>query len=174
VVFALGLAIAAVVPTGPMLVLGIGVLVGIGISCTSFGVVLTAVGRGAPAEKRSMAMGIASAGGSLGQVALVPIAQWFTSHSGTMVSLFVLAGCMIAIAPLGVLLDKNTRGSHVVAHETATISLKETLSYAVRHRGYCLLTLGFFTCGFQLAFIGTHLPNYLLLCHMPAGLGATA
>ncbi|AOJ49371.1 MFS transporter [Burkholderia thailandensis] len=174
VVFALGLAIAAVVPSGAMLVLGMGVLVGIGISCTSFGVVLTAVGRGAPPDKRSMAMGIASAGGSLGQVALVPVAQWFTSHSGTMVSLFVLAGCLIAIAPLGVLLDRNTRGSHAAVHETAAVSLKEALSRAMRHRGYCLLTIGFFTCGFQLAFIATHLPNYLLLCHMPVGLGATA
>jgi predicted MFS family arabinose efflux permease len=53
-------------------------------------------------------------------------------------------------------------------------TLDEILGRAVRHRGYDLLTIGFFTCGFQLAFIGTHLPNYLLLCHMPAGLGANA
>ncbi|MFP3608397.1 MFS transporter, partial [Paraburkholderia sp. SIMBA_053] len=65
---------------------------------------------------------------------------------------------------------------HVVASPAAATvpPLRETLAHAVRHRGYRLLTLGFFTCGFQLAFIATHLPGYLTLCHMPMGLGATA
>lgn len=144
VAFAAGLVLTALASSGAMLVLGLGLLVGIGISCTTFGVVLTALGRAAPPEKRSMAMGLASAGGSLGQVLLVPLSQWVTDLSGTAASLLVLAGCLLAVAQ------------------------------ALGHRGYRLLTLGFFTCGFQLAFIGTHLPNYLLLCHMPAGLGATA
>jgi MFS family permease len=74
-VFALGLGVAALAPTGLMLVVGMGFLVGVGISCTSFGVVLTAVGRSASPEKRSMAMGVASAGGSLGQVLMVPLAH---------------------------------------------------------------------------------------------------
>ena len=77
--------------SGLLLVLGLGLLVGIGISCTTFGVVLTAVGRAAPPEKRSMAMGLASAGGSLGQVLLVPLSQWVTDLSGTAASLLVLA-----------------------------------------------------------------------------------
>src|SRR6202008_2524612 len=93
-VFAIGLAAAALSPSGAMLVLGMGVLVGIGISCTSFGVVLTAVVQTASAEQRSMAMGFASAGGSLGQVLLVPLAQGVSQLSGTALSLIALAGCL--------------------------------------------------------------------------------
>lgn len=173
VVFAIGLALSAVSPSGAMLVLGMGVLVGLGISCTSFGVVLTAVGRAVPAEKRSMAMGLASAGGSLGQVLLLPLAQGVSELSGTAISLIVLAACALAAAPLGLLLDRRAPGG-APADEIPASPLRAALMQAFRHRGYRLLTLGFFTCGFQLAFIVTHLPAYLALCHMPVGLGATA
>ncbi|MGK9169571.1 MFS transporter [Inquilinus limosus] len=172
VAFAAGLVLTAMASSGAMLVLGLGLLVGIGISCTTFGVVLTALGRAAPPEKRSMAMGLASAGGSLGQVLLVPLAQWVTDLSGTTASLLVLAGCLVAVAPLGLFLDR--RDGAAPAPAEAALPLRAAVAQALGHRGYRLLTLGFFTCGFQLAFIGTHLPNYLLLCHMPAGLGATA
>lgn len=173
VAFAAGLVLTAVASSGVMLVLGLGLLVGIGISCTTFGVVLTALGRAAPPEKRSMAMGLASAGGSLGQVALVPLAQWLTNVSGTATALLVLAGCLLAVAPLGLVLDRGGNAGAPPQAEPA-MPLRAAVAQALGHRGYRLLTLGFFTCGFQLAFIGTHLPNYLLLCHMPVGLGATA
>src|SRR5690606_34146659 len=77
------------------------------------------------------------------------------------------------VAPLGLLLDRPGAGSAAAAQEPP-VPLRQAVLHACRHRGYCLLTLGFFTCGFQLAFIATHLPGYLVLCHMPAGLGATA
>jgi predicted MFS family arabinose efflux permease len=170
--FAAGLVLTALASSGLMLVLGLGILVGIGISCTTFGVVLTALGRAAPPEKRSMAMGLASAGGSLGQVLLVPLSQWVTDLSGTAASLLVLAGWLLAVAPLGLVLDRQSRSAP--AQAGPAMPLRAAMAQALSHRGYRLLTLGFFTCGFQLAFIGTHLPNYLLLCHMPAGLGATA
>src|SRR5690606_7902685 len=83
VAFAAGLVGAALWPTGLMLVLSMGVLVGIGVSCTTFGVVLTAVGRAATPERRSSAMGLAGAGGSIGQVALVPVAQAVSELFGT-------------------------------------------------------------------------------------------
>ncbi|AKZ64985.1 MFS transporter [Herbaspirillum hiltneri N3] len=178
VTFAAGLGLAAVAPSGLLLVIGLGLLVGIGISCTSFGVVLASVGRVATPQQRSMAMGIASAGGSLGQVLLVPLAQMVREGAGVPVSLFVLAVIALAIAPAGLILDRGRKKSPAsVTHAAAepdTSSLKEVLALAGRHRGYRLLTIGFFTCGFQLAFIGTHLPGYLMLCHMPLGLGATA
>ncbi|OWJ67916.1 MFS transporter [Inquilinus limosus] len=175
VCFASGLVLTAFASSGVLLVVGLGLLVGIGISCTTFGVVLTALGRAAPPEKRSMAMGLASAGGSLGQVALVPVAQWITNASGTAMSLLVLAACLLAVAPLGLFLDRGGRaGASAVQQAEPAMPLRQAVAQALGHRGYRLLTLGFFTCGFQLAFIGTHLPNYLLLCHMPVGLGATA
>ncbi|GAB1579924.1 MFS transporter [Bordetella petrii] len=171
--FAAGLALTSVADSPLLLVLGMGVLVGVGISCTGFGVVLASVGRAAAPERRSMALGIASAGGSLGQVALVPFAQMLRDLSGVSASLWGLAVLMLLAAPLGLLLDRPGAGSAAAAQEPR-VPLRQAVLHACRHRGYCLLTLGFFTCGFQLAFIATHLPGYLVLCHMPAGLGATA
>ncbi len=173
VAFAGGLALAAVASSGLLLVLGLGLLVGLGVSCTTFGVVLTAVGRLAAPEKRSMAMGLASAGGSLGHVVLVPLAQAVTDLHGYSVALIVLALVAVAVAPFGLLLDG--RGGEAAADEVLQAPpLSEMLAQAIHHPGYRLLTVGFFTCGFQLAFIATYLPGYLILCQMPVGLGATA
>jgi predicted MFS family arabinose efflux permease len=171
--FAAGLAFAAVAQTGWMLVLGMGLLVGIGISCTSFGVVLASVGRVASESRRSMAMGIASAGGSLGQVLMIPLAQSVRGTSGVAASLFVFAFLILAVAPFGILLDRRA-ALPARSAEPASEPLRDVLARAGRHRGFRLLTVGFFACGFQLAFIATHLPGYLFLCHMPSGLGATA
>lgn len=183
--FAGGLAIAALAPSGVWLVIGLGVLVGLGISCTTFGVVLPAVSRAVTPEKRSMAMGLVSAGGSLGQVALVPVAQALRQSFGVSVSLFVLALVLCCAAPLGIWMTTRRRqprnatrtpsaASPAPSATEDNITLREALRQARDHRGFRLLTLGFFTCGFQLAFIATHLPGYLLMCHMPIGLGATA
>jgi MFS family permease len=171
--FAAGLGLAAVAPNSALLIVGMGLLVGIGVSCTTFGVVLPAVGRIATPEKRSMAMGLVSAGGSAGQVLMIPLVQGVRVSSGVATSLFVLAFLMLLIAPLGIVLDRRARVGTPV-QEAPVAPLREVLALAIRHRGYRLLTLGFFTCGFQLAFIATHLPEYLSLCHMPIGLGATA
>jgi predicted MFS family arabinose efflux permease len=173
VVFAAGLALAAMASSSVFLVVGLGVLVGIGISCTSFGVVLAAIGRVAMPQQRSMAMGIASASGSFGQVLLIPLAQMVTQRVGVAASLLVLAALMLIIAPLGIILDRQQRTDTRAAVRPAE-SFRAVVSRATGHRGFCLLTLGFFACGFQLAFIATHLPGYLMLCQMPAGLGATA
>jgi len=170
---AAGLALAGISTSGVMLVFSLGVLVGIGISCTAFGVIVPAVGRAASPEKRSMAMGLVSAAGSLGQVLLVPVAQKVSEASGMSVSLIVLAVCMLMVAPLGIFLDRANHGQ-TPEREPAPLPLRMVASQALGHRGFMLLTIGFFTCGFQLAFISTHLPNYLQLCHMPIGLGATA
>ena len=170
---AAGLALAGISSSGVMLVLSLGVLVGIGISCTAFGVIVPAVGRAASPEKRSIAMGLVSAAGSLGQVLLVPVAQQVSEGSGTSVSLIVLAVCMLMAAPLGIFLDRANRGQ-TLEREPALQPLRMVTAQALGHRGFRLLSIGFFTCGFQLAFISTHLPNYLQLCHMPIGLGAMA
>ena len=171
--FAAGLALAANASTGFLLVIGMGLLVGIGVSCTTFAVILTSVGRVATPERRSMAMGLASAGGSFGQFALVPATQLLSEASGLSVALLALAVLMVAVSPLGLVLDRG-RGVPAGGPPPLAYSLSDVLALACRHRGYILLTLGFFTCGFQLAFIATYLPGYLVLCNMPAGLGATA
>ncbi|NIF81414.1 MFS transporter [Paraburkholderia sp. Cy-641] len=173
--FAAGLGLAAVAPGGALLIVGMGLLVGIGVSCTTFGVVLPAVGRIASPEKRSLAMGLVSAGGSAGQVLMVPLVQGIRLHAGIATSLFVLAFVMLLVAPLGIVLDRRApTPAGAQPQEAPAIPLRAVFAQAARNRGYLLLTLGFFTCGFQLAFIATHLPEYLTLCHMPLGLGATA
>lgn len=173
--YAAGLALTAITDSGVILVLGMGLLVGIGMSCTTFGVVLTAVGRAATAENRSVAMGLAGAGGSLGQVLLVPVSLIGLEDWGIAPSLVGLAVLLLVVAPVALLLERQQQPTavHAIAPGT-TPRLGEALTEAMRHPGYRLLTLGFFTCGFQLAFIGTYLPDYLTLCHMPLGLSATA
>jgi predicted MFS family arabinose efflux permease len=173
--YAAGLALTALTDSGLVLVLGMGLLVGIGMSCTTFGVVLTAVGRAASAENRSLAMGLSGAGGSLGQVALVPVALVGLEDWGIAASLVGLAALLLVAAPLAVLLERRRRTA--AAQDSNPVEpprLGQALTQALQHPGYRLLTLGFFTCGFQLAFIGTYLPDYLTLCHMPLGLSATA
>ncbi len=173
VAFAGGLALAAIASSGTLLILGMGLLVGLGVSCTTFAVVLTSVGRVATPERRSMAMGIASAGGSFGQFLMVPLAQLVTETSGFTIALFLLAVLMLLISPLGLFLDRRP-ALPASQQSQLSYSLGDVLALALHHRGYILLTLGFFTCGFQLAFIATYLPGYLVLCNMPLGLGATA
>ncbi len=142
--FAAGLGIAAVAPSGPMLIVGMGLLVGIGVSCTTFGVVLPAVGRVASPEKRSMAMGLVSAGGSAGQVLMIPLTQSIRLSAGIATSLFALAFLMLLVAPLGMALDRRQRVGTFV-QEPPAAPLRKVLGQALRHRGYLLLTLGFFT-----------------------------
>jgi predicted MFS family arabinose efflux permease len=171
--FAAGLTLAALAPGGVALTVGLGLLVGIGIGCTGFGVVMTTVGKVASPETRSMAMGLVSAGGSLGQVLMVPLAQGVTARWGMTPALMALAVVIVAVAPLGFPLDRPGRGRGA-APAVGGVAVGEALTVALGHSGYRLLTVGFFACGFQLAFIATHLPGYLSLCHMPVGLGATA
>lgn len=173
VTYGLGLALSAVMPSGPMLMVGMGVLVGIGISCSSFGVVTAAVGSAAPPEMRSMALGLASAGGSIGQVALVPLVQRIMEAGGIGGALLFLAACIFAVAPLGFLLFRRP-AEPLALQPPETGDLKKVSRQAFGDRGFVQLTLSFFTCGFQLAFIATHLPSYLALCHIPAGSAGAA
>lgn len=149
VAFAAGLGMAALAPSGLWLVIGLGVLVGLGISCTTFGVVLPAVSRAVTPEKRTMAMGLVSAGGSLGQVALVPIAQGLRQTYGVSTSLFVLALILCCAAPLGLLMTLHRRNARMDAasanavpapptaaahHDGEHVSLREVLGQARTHQ----------------------------------------
>lgn len=177
--YAAGLALAAFVPSVSAAILGIGVLVGLGTACMTFAVVIPAVSRAVPQHARGAAVALAAAGGSVGQALLVPIAQSLLLVGGVGLGLVVLAALSLTAAPLAPLL----RSPHdVVPSEAARQgddplvmpSLRTMLSTALRDRSYGLLTLGFFTCGFQLAFITTHLPTYLRSCHVAPQYGALA
>ncbi len=145
-----GLALAGFATSPAMLVIGIGLLFGIGISCTSFGVVLTAVGKTARPEQRSTAMGLASAGGSLGQVLLVPYAQSLSSSWGAATALLGLAAFALMVAPLGYRLADRAAAPSAATAEPA-LPARAAVLEAMGDNGFCLLAIGFFTCGFQLA-----------------------
>lgn len=168
--YSLGLLTMAHAATPLMMVLTAGVLIGTGLSGVTFSVVSGVLGRSYPPEKRSMALGISAAAGSFGQFALLPLTQWLLSHFGWYGALLALAGVGLLMAPLSVALVER-RAAHV---HTFRQSAGEAMREAIGHRGYVLLTLGFFVCGFQVTFVGVHLPSYLLDRGLPAYVGVTA
>ncbi|MGE5547726.1 MAG: MFS transporter [Solirubrobacterales bacterium] len=172
--YALGLAMVAL--GGPWTaVAGLGVVSGLGIACTSFAVVLGAVGRSVGPESRSSALGFASAAGSLGMVGMIPVASNLIPAYGPTTTVWVLAVLCLASVPFAAIIARAERGTaHPSVHLAVGQTLAEALADALRHTGFRLLTVGFFVCGFQIAFIGVHLPNYLALCGMPKSAGATA
>jgi predicted MFS family arabinose efflux permease len=154
--------------------LGGGVLVGLAMSCTSFAVVLGAIGRAVPAEKRSMALGLASAGGSFGQFIMAPVGQGLIAANGWTGALVAMAVVALLMAPLAIVLAGRPASSGSTGTEAISQSLSEALAEAGRHGGFWYLTVGFFVCGFQVVFIAVHLPAYLGDIGLSASLGATA
>jgi len=172
--YAAGLLFASTSSTMLGLALSLGLLVGIGLSATSYAVVLGAVGRRFPPEKRSTALGIASLGGSVGIFLSVPVTLGLIDAFGwslALVSLALVALTMCLMAPVlaGRAFSVSANGGN-----GGEQSLGAALAEALRHRGFLLLVIGFFVCGFQLAFIGVHLPAYLLDRQLDVWLGGAA
>lgn len=174
VLLAAGLGLPALFPSAPAILFGIGVLTGMGVSCTGTGAALAAVGRAVPAERRGEMIGLASAGGSLGQAALVPLAQSLIGGIGALATLSIMAVTVLLIVPIsrGIEWRAARRGPGPAA--TGLAGLPALARMALRDRDFALLTAGFFACGFQLAFLTMHLPSHLALCGMPASMGAMA
>lgn len=156
--------------TGAEFALSGGVLYGMGLSCTTFSVVFGAIGRIYPAEKRSMALGVASAAGSFGQFLMVPVGQQLLTSIGWMNALLTFAAVALFILPLSTALREAPASS---ATKTSQ-SMRHALYEARSHKGFWMLTIGFFVCGFQVVFIGVHLPAYLLDRHLPPHVGVWA
>ena len=170
ILYVLGLAWMAYPSSELTFVLSAGVLIGTGLSGVTFSIVAGALGRAFPPEKRSMALGISAAAGSFGQFAVLPLTQWLLTHVGWVGALLVLACVGLLIVPLAVALVER-RVSHVHAFRQ---SARQAMREALGHRGYVLLTVGFFVCGFQVVFVGVHLPSYLADHGMPAHVAVTA
>lgn len=153
-----GLVWMALVTDATLFVLGSGVFIGLGLACTAFGAVSGIIGRTAPAEKRSWAFGISGAASSFGQFALMPIEQQLISAVGWQQAFYVLAAVLVALmVPMAFIL----REPAVVHGDGPRQSIAEAFGEAVRNRSFLLLVAGYFVCGFQLVFIGVHLPAYL-------------
>ena len=158
--YALGLVCMASSTTAVGLTLALGILIGLGMSCTTFNIVFGALGRAFSPERRSVVLGITSSAGSFGQFAMLPLALVLISTLDWYWALIAFSALAAAMVPasLGVA-DKGYHGTHAAG---AGVSLKEALAEAFRHKGFWLLGIGYFTCGFQIVFIGTHFPAFLL------------
>ena len=141
--------------------LGAGVLIGFGLSGCSFNLVLSAFSKLLPPEKRGLALGAGTAAGSFGQFLFAPFGVAMIDNFGWQAALTVFALLMLLIVPLSLAIatPASATSSNVPAADQQ--SFKTALAEAFGHRSYVLLVLGFFTCGFQLAFITVHLPAYL-------------
>lgn len=157
--YAVGLALMSMSATPMAFTLTAGLSIGIALSGTSFGVIYGALSRMVPPDRRSWALGLAGAVGGFGQFAMVPLAQGLINAltwSGALVALAVICAMFLPLA-----LPFRARTAPTTAF-VAEQTMREALMEAFRHRGFWLLNLGFLACGFQLAFIASHLPAYIL------------
>lgn len=165
-----GLAIAGAAADAAGLMLGFGAIVGLALAGVTFTVVLGAVGKIVPAQKRTMAFGIVTAGGSLGQFLVVPAAQGLLDAFDWRATLFILAGLAAVMIPLAM----GLAGRPPATAKADGPPLGEALREAFRHPGFALLNLQFFVCGFHVTFVGTHLPAYLRDEGLSPTVGASA
>ncbi len=155
--YALGLYVMSLATTPELFTLGVGLINGMSLSATAFAIVFGAVGRMVPPERRSLAMGIAAAGGSIGQFIMLPAGRFLIDGFGWKTALVLLGLIALMIVPMSALLTGKAKGEG----EGAVARPGRAIREAIRHKPYWLLFCAFFTCGFHVAFIGTHLPAYL-------------
>jgi len=155
------------------LILLIGVLNAVGAGALGLPLLMSAVNRWVPEAKRHVASGIVNAGGSFGQFTLIPLAQLAIGVAGWQPALVLLGVMGLAAIPLVLYLTRGA-AAHAAAAAAApgASSLKQALREASRNSSYLLLNAGFFTCGFHVAFIGTHLPGVVALCELPPSVSA--
>jgi len=158
VLYVAGLLLMAASSTPAMLTLSAGFLIGFGLSGTTFSIVFGAVSRALPPEKRSLGMGIAGAVGSAGQFVMLPGSMALISGFGWAVALVAIGAIAALMVPLATALSER----QVVARQPTDITARAALGEAYRHGGFRLLSFGYFVCGFQVVFIGLHLPAFLV------------
>jgi MFS family permease len=161
VIYAAGLALMAYASTPGMLYLSAGVLVGFGLAGASFTIVLAAFGKLLPESMRSFAFGIGTAAGSFGQFLFSPLAVALLNSIGWQQTLLVFAVLVLLVLPLAFAVATPAMDMGAGAARRPQ-SFREALGEAFGHQSYVLLVLGFFTCGFHIAFITVHLPPYLV------------
>jgi MFS family permease len=158
--YAAGLALMAHSTNGAMLDVSAGLLIGFGLSGCSFTIVIGAFGKLLPPEWRSIAFGAGTAAGSFGQFVYSPLAVALSDQLGWKGALVVFAAVTLLILPLAIALAAPR--SAAPAAPVPKQSFRQAIGEAFAHRSYVLLVIGFFTCGFQLAFTTVHLPAYLV------------
>ena len=176
--YAVGIGIT-MMATGPgMIILGLGVIMGLALSCTALILALAATARAVSAAKRSVVLGTISAAGSVGAFVAAPIADSVIESDGWLIAMVAFLGLCVVMLPAAFFVGSGDKAAARMAESStehgAGLSLKEVLAEALRHKGYVTTAVAFFVCGLQLIFIAMHLPNYLALCGQSPGLGALA
>jgi predicted MFS family arabinose efflux permease len=153
-----------------MLIVLIGIVAAGGAGMAGLGVLMSAVGRAVAPERRGLASGIVNAGGSFGQFAVVPVAQFLSGAIGWVGALSAIGVMSLAAAPLAWVL----RGKPPAVHAGAPVekTMKRAVHDAVRDPSFVYLTTGFFVCGFHVAFIATHLPGVVASCQLSPSVAA--
>jgi predicted MFS family arabinose efflux permease len=174
---AAGAVLTTVVSSGLGLILTLGVLFAAGAGAGSFSILIGATAQNLPPEKRAFASGVINAGGSLGQFILAPISQFIIATGGWIIAMYALAFAAVLTIPLARPLRRlgthdGAIGSNAGSSSYVSHSLRKQLATAVRDKSYWCLHAGFFTCGFHIAFLVTHLPGEVSLCALPAGVAA--
>jgi MFS family permease len=171
ILYALGLFVMATSTTPATMTIGAGVLIGFGLSGCSFNLVLGAFGKLLPEKWRPMAFGAGTAAGSFGQFLFPPVGNLMIETLGWQQALMVFGFSVLVVLPLAIpLATRGLAGAGATKAEPSQ-TIRQALSEAFRHRSYVLLVIGFFTCGFQLAFITAHMPAYLKDAGLPAWVG---
>ena len=167
--YVLGLVLMAQASTPLAFDLSAGVLIGLGLSGTTFAVIMGVIGRHTTPERRSLALGIASAGGSFGQFAVLPVGQMLINTYGWQSALVLLGAGAGLIAPLAYALADGHRPA-----ASSGQSIGEALREAGGQKSFHYLFWGYFVCGFQTAFVMLHLPSFLVDAGFSANVGMTA
>ena len=169
--YAAGLTLMAWAPTPLWLHLSAGVLMGLGMAAASFYIVLAAFAKRVPPERRTVVFGIGMAAGSMGQFLFAPLGQGLIQTLGWAEALTVLGAMMLAIPFFALALAGRPGATGELIREQ---TLGQALAEALAHRGYLLLTAGFFVCGFHVALILNHLPTYVVDQGLDPRIGAWA
>lgn len=176
--FAAGL-LVTMLSTGPIgLLVGLGILIGLALSCTALSLALAASARAASPSKRSLVLGTVSAAGSIGTFIAAPLAQGLIVHYSWQMAIVGFLGLCAVMLPAAFFVGSADRmparrGTEMVEVD-AGLTLRDVLAEAASHRGYVIMAIAYFVCGLQLVFLTTHLPAYLVICGQSPELGAQA
>ena len=174
VLYAAGLAITMFASGRVELVLGLGVLVGLALSCTALNLALAATARAVSPRRRSMVLGTVSAAGSIGTFLAAPLAQGLIDEAGWQIAVVGFIGLCVVMLPAAYFTGAGDKAHAIARQARPQPSFGIVLREAARHRGYVIMAVAFFVCGLQLIFVATHLPAYLATCGQPPELGALA
>jgi predicted MFS family arabinose efflux permease len=174
VMLATGMALTTQVTSEWGLIMALGVLSAAGAGAGSFSILIGATAQHLPPQRRAFASGFINAGGSFGQFLFAPLNQAVMSAFGWMQAMWVMALASLATAPLAWWLRGERRPAASAGTVGGDMPLRAQLRIALRDRSYWCLHAGFFTCGFHIAFLVTHLPGEVALCGLPGGVAATS